>query len=406
MIANTRNVGNPPQESAEPVEIPQFRVSNALLQTPMLATLTRHRSKEQGTKRKHLSPGARLFILRILSRFSHFISDPKAPSYLIGRTTADREERPGRWTAWETQTHTANGLGVDERTVRRYLTEAIDCGIITVESRTTSAGNGTTPRTTNRYQVRLPALWFRELPQPNGHRTKTAVYSTAPAPRRKRPRKAVAPDARLDDADYDVEPPYLTPDETHGEPLEPIPDLPPEWLDSVGDVEAPGWTELSCPNRTELSANTGNREQVKKPLSGILCTSPDSESAAQRATPTDAHENQIDSDVECANWRRQTPDAPAGDAGTPAEASTRNTAPIGAVGFPGGREAVRAPQEPYVDPRLASISEHLRGRVARIQQQQKANVGRGYVRGIGYDIERANARANIQHGRKYRNAVG
>lgn len=368
MIANARHVGNPPQASAEPREIPAFRVLLALNHTPVLASLTRHRSKAESCRTKRLSPGARLLIMRLASRFSHYVTDPKAPAFLVGLTEKDRQNRAGRWTAWETQRHTANGLGVDERTVRRYLVEAIDSGIVSVESRTTSAGDGTKPHTTNRYRIHLPARWFIEKTQTDGT-TKTAVYLTPPAPRRKRAKSAAAA------PDYD-------------------------------EADAPERTDMSAPDRTEMSANTGSGEQGNISLSGVCRTPPRAAASAVRM-PTQADpEADPDADAAAAIWRRPTPDAHAGDAGTPVGATAHNGGPDGPPGLAGGREALRAPCDPYVHPRLASIPENLRSRVSRLQRQQTANVGRGYVRGIAHDIERESTHAAIEHGRKYRSANG
>jgi hypothetical protein len=399
MIANARDVGNPPQASAEPTEIPAFRVMNAMVQTPVLASLTRHRSKAESYRTKRLSPGARLLIMRLVSRFSHYVPDPKAPAYLVGLTEKDRQNRADRWTAWETQRHTANGLGVDERTVRRYLVEAIDSGIVSVESRTTSAGDGTKPRTTNRYRIHLPARWFDEQTQTDGT-MKTAIYLTPPAPRRKRPKAAAAA------PDYDAEPPVSTPDETHIEPLEAIPDLPVEWRTSYDEADAPERIDMSSSALTDMSANTGSGEQGNISLFSI-CPTPPRAAASATTMPTQADpEADPDADAAAASWRRPTPDARAGDAGTPVRATAHNGDPDGSPGLAGGREALRAPCDPYVHPRLASIPEHLRSRVSRLQRQQTANVGRGYVRGIAHNIERASTHAAIERGRKYRSANG
>lgn len=403
MIAKATRVGNPPQSSAESKEIEGFRVMLALAQTSVLASVTRHRSKNPKNRTKRLSHGARLFILRIASRFSHYIRNPKAPAYLVGLTEKDRQNRASRWTAWETQRHTANGLGVDERTIRRYLVEAIDAGIISVEHTTTSAGDGTKPRTTNRYAVLLDARWFKELNMSDGT-TRTAVWLTPPAPRRERRKaapaaSAAAPAARPDEDDYDAEPPEPTPDELHIEPLEPIPDLPPEWRTPDDEDDAPERTKLSAPERTKLSANTGSREQVKISLSGIRRTPPRAAASAARTPTPSAPEADPAVDAAAASWRRTTPDAPAGDAGTPVGASTHNGGPDGPPGLAGGRDALSAPSGPYTHPRLASIPEHLRSRVSRLQSQQKANIGRGHTRGIAFDIERLNIAAAVERSR-------
>jgi hypothetical protein len=263
MIANAKPVGNPPQSSAESREIPAYRVLIALAQTPVLAALTRHRSKNPADRGKRLSDGARLFVMRLASRFSHFVPDPKAPAYLIGRAEADRQNRATRWTAWETQRHTANGLGCNERTVRRYLVEAVDAGIVTVEAQTTRDEHGK-PRTWNRYAVRFPAYWFNERRMDDGT-SRTAAWIAKPPERRKRKPKAAPTHGALPDElprhdDWDAEPPCLTPDETHAEPLDPIPDLPPEWRETCRGVETTERTEMSASERTEMSANTGNGE--------------------------------------------------------------------------------------------------------------------------------------------------
>lgn len=396
MIADAKRVGNPPQSSAESKEIEGFRVMLALAQTPVLASVTRYRSKNPDDRTKRLSPGARLFVMRIASRFSHYIRNPKAPAYLVGLTQKDRENRATRWTAWETQRHTANGLGVDERTVRRYLVEAIDAGIVSVDERTTSAGDGTKPRTTNRYTVHLPARWFKELTMSDGT-TRTAVWQMPPAPRSKRPK--AAPAARPDEDGYDAEPPEPTPDELQIEPLEPIPDLPPKWRTPDDEDDAPERTELSAPERTKLSANTGSREQVKISLSGIRRTPPRAAASAARMPTPSAPEADPATDAAAASWRRPTPDAPAGDAGTPVGASTHNGGPDGPPGLAGGRDSPRASSDGYIHPHLASIPEHLRSRVSRLQRQQKANIGRGYIRGIAHDIDRLHIAAAAERSR-------
>jgi hypothetical protein len=404
MIANAKHVGNPPQSSAESREIPAYRVLIALAQTPVLAALTRHRSKNPADRGKRLSDGARLFVMRLASRFSHFVPDPKAPAYLIGRAEADRQNRATRWTAWETQRHTANGLCCDERTVRRYLVEAVDAGIITVDAQTTRDEDGK-PRTWNRYAVRFPAYWFNERRMDDGT-SRTAAWIAKPPERRKRKPKAAPTHGALPDGlprhdDWDAEPPCLTPDETHAELLDPIPDLPAEWRETCGEVATTERTEMSASERTEMSANTGNGEQGKTLLSGI-CRAPGRAGRPTRfPQPSDPEADLIDADADPAVWRNEPPDAPAGDAGTPCGATAHNGSPDGLPDLAGGREALRAPQGRYVDPRLASIPEHLRGRVSRLQRQQAATVGRTFVRGIGYDIERAHTRACVEHGRKY-----
>jgi hypothetical protein len=396
MIANAKHVGNPPQSSAESREIPAYRVLIALAQTPVLAALTRHRSKNPADRGKRLSTGARLFVMRLASRFSHFVPDPKAPAYLIGRADADRQNRATRWTAWETQRHTANGLGCDERTVRRYLVEALDAGIVTVQAQTTRDEDGK-PRTWNRYAVRFPAYWFNELRMDDGT-SRTAAWIAKPPERRKRKPKAAPTHGA-----WDAEPPHLTPDETHIEPTDPIPDLPPEWRETCGEVETTDRTEMSAPDRTEMSGNTGSREQGKTLLSGI-CRAPGRAGRPTRfPQPSDPEADLIDADADPAVWRNETPNAPAGDAGRRCGATAHNGSPDGLPDLAGNREALRAP---YVDLRLASIPEHLRSRVSRLQRKQAATVGRTFVKGIGHDIERAHTHAAIEHGRKYRNANG
>jgi DNA-binding MarR family transcriptional regulator len=330
MIANTRSVGKGLSEG----QITLAEARSLIIRNGLL---------------RNLSPAEYRVLDYLLTYFNKL--EPSDIRQGFHRAVNAHDERKGadRRTCWPKQDRIAEHVGMSIRTVKRAIVELEQFGILVTQRKKRLQAGGFVSQ--NRYAIKFPSRWFVEVTMLDGTRKKAAAQARPLTRAQRNPKAALEADTAS------PPPPEASTDQS---------------ATGVPDQSATG-VPLKCIG-----------QMSKTSMSGIV-----SQPQTQRADDAEPTPGQLDSaGAATANPPRAMNGATAspathntegalaraaGDAETPVEASTRNTAPIGAVGFPGGREAVRAAHEPYVDPRLASIPEHLRGRVARIQQRPKSN---------------------------------